>query len=200
MIDPTGTDGAILVLEGLEALTVEVLPDLSSFEWHREHRLAAQRALATFLQTGAAEVGGFSPPRIDGPIWIVCCQTESAPGWRHAGSGLDGAGLISELQDCLQETVRLGSPSVRAMVSMLRDHFAEQTIVRREDTELFDELTITIPDATLWTAAHLARSRNASAGFARVMIEEAIRRMLLQLDGSPAAGAVVIAPDDLTRH
>jgi hypothetical protein len=200
MIDPLATGGVILVLEGLEALHVESMPDLSSFEWHREHRLAAQRALATFLQTGVVEVGLFSVPWINGPLWIVCCQAESAPGWSHAGSGLDGAGLIPELQDCLQETVRLGPPSVRAMVSMLQKDFAEERTLRGEDDQLADDITVTVPDATLWTAAHIARRRKESVRFARVLIEAAIRRALMQREGQSSANAIVIAPDDLARE
>jgi hypothetical protein len=200
MMDPSVTDGVILVLEGLEALHVESMPDLNSFEWHREHRLAAQRALATFLQTGVAEVGLFSAPWINGPLWIVCCQAESAPGWRHAQSGVDRAGLIPDLQDCLQETVRFGPPSVSAMVSILRNDFAEATEVRGEDAERFGDVAVTVPEATLWTAAHISLRQKASARFARVVIEAAIRRALLRLDGPSSANAIVIAPDDLSRE
>jgi hypothetical protein len=200
MIDPLATNGVILVLEGLEAFHVDAMPDLSTVEWHREHRFAAQRALATFLQTGVAEAGLFSVPWISGPLWIVCCQAESSAVWSHAGSGLDGAGLIPELKDCLQETVRLGPPSVRAMVSMMQKDFAEERTLRGEDDQLADDITVTVPDATLWTAAHIARRRKASVRFARVLIEAAIRRALMQPEGQSGANAIVIAPDDLSRE
>jgi hypothetical protein len=197
-IDTSVAEGVIIVFEGLEALHVEAMPDLSSFEWHREHRLSAQRALATFLRTGSAEHGLFSTQWLTGPLWIVCCQAEAAPGWRHSRSGTHGEGLMPELVDCLQETVRLGPPSVRAMVSMLRQVFAEETTVRGEDAELGGEFTVTVPDATLWTAAHIARSRKASVRFARVVIEAAIRRSLLRREGPSGFDAIVVAPDDLT--
>jgi hypothetical protein len=197
MIDPLATDGVILVLEGLEAFHVDAMPDLSAVEWHREHRLAAQRALATFLQTAVAEAGLFSVPWISGPLWIVCCQAEPAPGWSHAGSGLDGAGLIPELQDCLQETVRLGPPSVRAMVSMLRQIFEEVASEREDTDEVANECSVIVPEATIWTAAHIAKKHKASIRFARVVIEAAIQRALLRREGRSDANAIIIAPDDL---
>jgi hypothetical protein len=185
-------------LEGLEALHVDSMPDLNSFEWHREHRLAAQRALATFLQTGVAEVGLFSAPWISGPLWIVCCQAESAPGWRHAQSGADGTGLIPDLQDYLHETVRLGPPSVQAMVSMLRQLFEEVAAERAGTGEVANECSVIVPEATIFTAAHIAKKHKASIRFARVVIEAAIQRALLRREGLSNVNAIVIAPDDLT--
>ena len=93
-----------------------------------------------------------------------------------------------------------GPPSVRAMVSILQKDFAEEATLREDVTENADDLTLTVPDAKLWTAAHSARRQKASARIARVLIEAAIRRALLRLDGPSSANAIVIAPDDLSRE
>jgi hypothetical protein len=85
-------------------------------------------------------------------------------------------------------------------VSMLQKDFAEETTVREEDDQVADDVTLTVPDATLWTAAHIARRRKASVRYAQMLIEAAIRRALIRVNASTGSDAIVIAPDDLMAY